>query len=387
MLFDCFSNSKVVVQYLLWKAKMKKSNSIYEFLEKYINSGKISDSGKIPSENELAAKFGISRNLVREAISSYVGRGFLERIQGKGTFLTGKSPKRQAYVVGTVLFSKNAGSGELIAAIDEVCFEKGYKNITAYSDFSFEKERDAVEKLIAAGATGIIIYPIVKAGHENAGFFEEKIKQGIKIVFLDRAVKGINTDAVSYDNFGAGLMGTRRLLEQGYKKIAFLGSATGVHTMAERQEGYKAALLQAGIRSQDKLIYSIPVTDLGLRNASEFISSKIISEWQNKSNMPDAIFSANGALTLCTYNALYKNDLAVPEDIAILGFDEYKAISYIELPIPTLQVPCSEMAKAAAELLVKRLEGDETPGTHHITLPVQLCTWTTEKGAHDAFAS
>ena len=361
---------------------MKKSDSIYKFLEKYINSEKASASDKIPSENKLAAKFGISRNLVREAMSVYVGNGLLKRIQGKGTFLTGKTSTEKSFSIGTVLFSKNALNNELITIIDEICFKNGYKNTVEYSDFSFEKERTAVEKLINDGANGIIIYPAIKDGRGNNEFFEEKIKQGVYFVFLDRNIKGLNVDAVLYDNFGAGLAGTQYLLDQGYRKIAFIGSSTGVYTMEDRKEGYKTALKWADIQMDDDRIYSIPVTELGLRNTSEFISKEIINDWKKNNNMPDAIFAANGALTLCAYTALYKNNI----EITLLGFDEYRAISSIELPIPTLQVPCIEMARTAAGLVIQNLEGKEKIGTHQVILPVQLCTKISEKGAYDAFA-
>lgn len=164
-------------------------------------------------------------------------------------------------------------------------------------------------------------------------------------VIIDRAVENKDTDMVLLDNVSAAYELTSHLIQNGYKKLAGLfgdASATG----QERSRGFHRALKDAQLT---------PV-------AAHFISPRIKQGFDTtialleSNNRPDAIFTSNSLLTAGAFQALRAKKVLIPNEVAIVGFDETTWGELVDPPITVISQPTEEIGRTATELLFQRIQ-------------------------------
>lgn len=211
-----------------------------------------------------------------------------------------------------------------------------------------EKEMFFLNAMLSEKVSGAIIVPTTG----NLDFFQELVKDGFPMVMVDRKPKGLKIDSVSLNNRKGGYEAVKKLIENGHRRIGIVAGIKGLSNTEDRLEGYIEALKESGIEIKDELIvYGDYIEEGGRKAITEFMSLK---------NPPTAVFSSNNLMTLGCIKELYRRKLSIPDDIAIIGFDDSTWAEALIPPLTTVKQPGYELGVNAAELLIKRLRNGDS---------------------------
>ncbi|TVQ03231.1 MAG: LacI family transcriptional regulator, partial [Balneolaceae bacterium] len=172
------------------------------------------------------------------------------------------------------------------------------------------------------------------------------------MVTVDRRIKNLNVDSVSINNETGGYQATQRLIKNGHKRIGIICGIKGLSNTEERLNGYRKALEEAGIPLSDDLIAYGNYVETGGRDA--------INQLLSLEEPPTSVFSTNNLMTLGCIKELYKRKISIPDEMALVGFDDSTWAEALIPPLTTVKQPGYELGVNAAELLIKRLNNKET---------------------------
>jgi len=240
---------------------------------------------------------------------------------------------------------KNQFYSNIVRGIEDVAYGNDYAVILCNSDENPNKERFYLEVLKSESVDGIILPPILQFGEE----IENIMKTGIPIVCFDRKLGKKNVDTVVIDNEMGGYIATTHLIEKGHKHIAILTSSILFSSFSERQKGYERALKENGIEVDKRFIQE---GDPRSSDNAKVLTSKLI----NLENPPTAIFATNNLMTLGAIEAINEQNLKIPEEISLIGFDDISWAKAITPPLTVVKQPAYEMGKKAAELFFRKVE-------------------------------
>ncbi|MGC4044239.1 MAG: LacI family DNA-binding transcriptional regulator [Armatimonas sp.] len=181
---------------------------------------------------------------------------------------------------------------------------------------------------------------------------------------------------VNADDYHGGRLATEHLLALGHRRIAHLAGAPLVSTSAPRIEGYLSALRDAGITPDPALIVPANFSQPGGRAAMKALLDQPEELW------PTAVFAGNDVSALGVLEHLNEIGLRVPEDIALVGYDDSYAGQLAQPPLTSVRMPIYEMAQQATNLLISLIEGKEITQLQPV-LPVSL-TIRHSSGPHPA---
>lgn len=219
--------------------------ALMEEMKTDILSGKIRPGEKLPSENQLSVRYGLSRHTVRKALGILAGDGYIESFQGKGTFCA--DVLRQIHGTGNIAVVTTYISDyifpRLIQGIDEVLSDNGYSIILKNTGNSRQKEARFLEELISKGIDGLIIEPSKsEVLCRHVSLYETLDKYQIPYIFI----QGLYTEMqekphILMDDAGGGYLVTKHLLDSGRRNIAGFFKADDRQGI-ERHKGYVKAL-------------------------------------------------------------------------------------------------------------------------------------------------
>ncbi|MFW5985695.1 MAG: GntR family transcriptional regulator [Halanaerobiaceae bacterium] len=326
---------------------------IKELILENIKEGNLSEGEMLPTERILCEKTGVSRHTIRKGVSELVEEGVLYRVQGKGTFVFEESGlssyETESNTIGVILPLNSDGGYErkILNGIDEIIRKNDFNlNFSASNDV-FDIEKKSIKKFIAEGVAGLIIMPTEE--QEDSEMIKKLKRDNIPFVLVDRKVPGFDMDCVMSSNTDGGYKATEHLIKRGHQKIAFVqGREMNLSSLKDRFEGYKKALSDYGIPYNKKmrLVFDSYVEEKMRNKIYQFIKQK----------SPEAVFALNDDIALKVYKVCRQNDIEIPEQLSLVGFDDIEAGKHIEVPLTTVaQYPC-EMGKLAARRLLEKLE-------------------------------
>ena len=171
-------------------------------------------------------------------------------------------------------------------------------------------------------------------------------------------------DSVAVDNEAGGYAATRHLIESGRRRIAYVGLTPAPLPAVDRQKGYEKAL-----REVDRPVEAALVAtgSYHARGSSEEVGFEAMQELLGRGARPDAVFAASDVQAIGAMHALRKAGLRVPDDVALVGFDDIKMSQYVGLT--TLRQPMHEMGRLGIEKLLARVERPGRPPSHDVFAP------------------
>jgi LacI family transcriptional regulator len=201
---------------------------------------------------------------------------------------------------------------------------------------------------------GIILVPI----NEQFASREVIVAHHVKAVIVDRLPEAQGFDSVTVNNGAATAAATRRLIELGHTTILAVASSRSVPNMLERIVAFEAVAAGAGLTRNCAVICYSGSSDVvrygeELASITEAIAARLV-EWPR----PTAMFTLNNIATLAALKALGGLGLRIPEDISLLGFDDYEWMQVFRPSISAVRQPVEELARHAWERLMQRLRGD-----------------------------
>ncbi|GCE14026.1 GntR family transcriptional regulator [Tengunoibacter tsumagoiensis] len=349
------------------------------YFRERILDGRLQAGTRLPTELELASEHHISRDTVRRALTQLVEEGLLERVQGRGTFVR-QAQTRQvaesapAYIasaekrIGVVLTRPAASelNMEILIGVEQSAKSHGYHVSFSYTDEDQEQETRNIARLKADRVQGFIIFPVSNSTYDPSIWQLQADK--IPFILLDRTFPGLEADYVGSDNFGGGFRATEHLLILGHTRIGFVNShieTRSTTSVYERWNGYKTALEKYSIPYEEAL--AIPNVIMSKSEALQAYRNFILQP-----NAPTAIFAVNDLVAMDIIQVARKQGIRVPEDLAIVGYDDLSLAAHVTPALTTIKNPLFDFGLWAGNLLISRIEGQQTGPARRIELPTSL---------------
>ncbi|MEJ5352565.1 MAG: LacI family DNA-binding transcriptional regulator [Melioribacteraceae bacterium] len=225
----------------------------------------------------------------------------------------------------------------------------------------FEEHDPLPRFILEKNVDGIII-----AGKVPSLFLSQLSKYKIPLVFVDFYPPQGNYNVVLIDNIKGGYLATKHLIELGHKNIAFVGGDITHPSITDRLIGYKQALESSNIPINQNFI--ITDEDYPARSNGYNAARKLLTNHKNIT----AIFACNDAMALGIMQYCSENDIKIPDDISIVGFDDVESDISITPQLTTIRVPKTELGIEAMNLMVNLLKEKENLQTKKILVPVEL---------------
>lgn len=235
----------------------------------------------------------------------------------------------------------------VIRGIEEELTPHGYHVIICQTHENYEYEVEQINTLINTQID--CIFMSVAKTTSDTKHLEKVIADGTPLVFFDCKKNIPGVSSVTIDDFKAGYLSTKQLIEQGCKKIAHISGNLDVEIYKNRHDGYIKALEEGNFDIDPNYIIS---TNSKIESGA-FAIEKL---WKLKEK-PDAIFSASDYTALGAIQELKKMGIKIPDDVCVTGFSNEPFTKYMELPISTIGQTPQTMGKIAAQVFLEQING------------------------------
>ena len=324
---------------------------------------------------DVAKLAGVSRATVSNVLNStkFVSPELIERVltavkqlnyQPHG--IARSLAVRKTYSVGFVVPQISlAFYPTIIAAAERVLAKKGYSLILCNSDEKGSKEENNLKMIMEKRVDGLLWVP---CSEKNLPLARNIAGSGVPIIVVDRRLAGAEFHTITSDNYNAGRMAARYLLGRGRKRPAIVGFMQSQAAARDRLLGFKDELNDVHQELPDDFICIAMPPEY--ENAA-----KKIERMLHLDTAPDALFACSESLTLAAIKQIRAAGLRIPDDIALLGFDDSAWSSLISPPISVITQDRNGMGTTAARLLLKEIEGKKggSQGVlESIELPVSI---------------
>jgi DNA-binding LacI/PurR family transcriptional regulator len=271
----------------------------------------------------------------------------------------------------------------LARGVEDELTRYGYHTIFCNTDEDANREDEYLRLLFARQIDGLLMAPTGVAS-ERLSYMAEA---DVPIVLLDRSTPGLDAPLVEVDNEDGGYQATRYLLELGHRRIGVLRGLETISTQVVRVNGYRRALIEAGLPVDEALIvradphYHSNQVDPVLNGAGTpptFLTNlqmtpNAFTALQQLFDLPDrptAIFITNNQMTLGALHALKQRGLDCPADISVICFDDHDWAPLFSPPLTVIRQPTYHLGKTAAALLIEMI--NKKPVQPPAPLPVEL---------------
>ena len=323
-----------------------------EELKSKILSGEIRPGAKLPSENELAQEYEISRHTVRKALAILVTDGYITTKHGKGTFCSDRMAHRKnsKNIAVVTTYISDYIFPRLIQGMDRVLTEQGYSIMLKNTGNSRQKEAQCLEDILTKDVDGLIIEPSKsQILCRNMPLYEQLDRMGIPYVFIQGSYLQMkNKPTILLDDAKGAYLLTKYLIDTGHRQIAGVFKADDSQG-AERHKGYVKALQEAGMSYQPELVVWFHTEDRKVKPA-------VMVQMMLEAELPiDAVVCYNDQIALAVISMLEEKGISVPEDIAVTGYDNSLIGQSSPIGITTIAHPQEKLGEMAAELILEKI--------------------------------
>lgn len=328
----------------------------YEIVETWIrdriSGGELPPGEKLPSENQLARQFGVSRNAVRQALHNLAHDGWVETLKGIGTFC--RSPVAKSRLHNTIgfvcFFSGSYIFPDILRGCDNVLYRRGFHVLLNQSEYDAGKERSILEALRKRGVDGVLLEPIYDvSGSPNAALLAEIERAGIPVVLIDGCLAGSDLSCVSLDDDAGGYLAAMHLWNRGHRRIGGFFQEDYVVKIA-RMAGVRRFLREKGIEPDPHLF--VGFKGQGPGSGAEKAASRLFGTGVE---LPTGIVCGNDEEALVLIRTAESIGLHVPEDLSIVGFDNSNIAQLDQVALTSVDHPSFLMGEMATNILLERV--------------------------------
>lgn len=323
---------------------------------------------------DIAKKSGVSRSTVSRVVNNDpdVNAKTRQRVlavieqEGYQPNLAARAlVTRRSQIIGiavpqtiNVFFGDNSYYPMLLQGIGETLNRAEYAMLLWLSEY--HEKRDAFAKRATRHRQydGLIITSVIN----NDPLFEYLLKHKHRFVMVETPPYGADeANYVTVDNLGAAVEATNHLIGLGRRRIGHISGQIIIRDAADRLSGYRLALLQAGIPIQEELIQLAKFDSMsGYKAMKRLLPHK-----------PDAVFCGGDVIAMGALRAIHEAGLRVPDDVAVVGFDDLDVATQLNPPLTTIRHHVQIVGSTAAQLLIDQIEGRlEHP--YQVVLPTEL---------------
>ncbi len=246
----------------------------------------------------------------------------------------------------------------VVRAAEEVARRADYHVILCDTRADLSVERDVIEELIAHRVEGMVIAPV---SDRSATHLRRLAEFGVPFVLIDRTIPGVDCDVVLGDSSGGARQLVDHLVSLGHRRIGFIVESDDVSTARDRRKGYEAALNAAGIAFDPALVAHAPPDPGG--------GSAGMARLLELEERPTAVFTVNNLVALGAIEAVRAAGLEVPDDVALVCFDDIEYASRLYPFLTAMEQPAQTFGTLGTQLLLERIEGRGPERRHEVVLP------------------
>ena len=324
---------------------------------------------------DIAHLAGVSQSTVSRALrgSPLVSEETRRRIQSAADTLNYKVDKnasnlrcQHAGTLALLLFEDPTADDShinpfflsMLGSITRASAQRGYDLLISFQQFSRDWHADFTGSQKADGLI-LLGYGDYQSHRDK---LEKLVAQGTRFVRWGAVLPGQPGVSIGCNNFAGGRLATRHLIEQGCRRIAFLGDASPHYPeFHERYRGYVSALREAGLQVDEALQADAETTERAGCEAAEWLLERGVAF--------DAIFGASDLIAIGALRALAERGLNVPHDVAVAGFDDIPMASFINPSLTTVRQDTGKAGEVLVEQLLRQIDGGDAESA---MLPAQL---------------
>lgn len=362
---------------------------VYVYLRSEIDRGRYGPGDLLPTEQQLARQFGVSRITTKRALQMLAAEGVIDRHPGRGSFVTPQTEavlpavvgdetpagESDAYaaLIGLVLpeFADSYGL-KLLSGIEQGVDERGAFLTVARSYGEQSLEEKAIHKLLALGVKGLIVFP-VNGENYNPEILRLHLN-GFPLVFIDKYLPGIPVPSLTTANTDAAYALAKHLTDLGHERIAFFSPPIKqTITLEDRFEGYSRALRDAGYVVDPTLSMLDLPSDMPTDPDSGYNQEHeaMIAEFLARHRDATAVFATEYQVAVHVWRVAKKLSIRVPEDLSIGCFDSPHCGDF-GWRFTHVQQDEEAMGTAAVELLMSLIDRGVTTEVPSSVLSARL---------------
>lgn len=252
---------------------------------------------------------------------------------------------KQTRTIGMLITaSTNPFYSELVRGVERSCFERGYSLVLCNTEGNEQRMNRNLETLMQKRVDGLLL--LCTETHQPSREIMQRYPS-IPTVMMDWSPFDGETDLIQDNSLLGGDLATQYLIDKGYSRIACITGPLDKTPARLRLEGYREAMTRAGLAIPAG--YEI-TGDFEFNGGFEAMQT-LLSHKQR----PEAVFVGNDAMAVGVYKALYQAGLRIPQDIAIIGYDDIELASYMTPPLTTIHQPKDELGELAVNVLIHRM--------------------------------
>jgi LacI family transcriptional regulator len=323
----------------------------------------------MPTINDVAKRAGVAPITVSRVInnSGYASDETRKRVEAAideldyvpNTLARGLRSKRTNTLALVVTDIANPFFTLIARGVEDTASNAGFTVIYCNTDESEDKEQKYINILVQKQVDGVLLVPACSNSKSVKFLHSNKIP----IVLIDRSIPGFQTDLVRCNSEGGAYDLIEHLIELGHERIVTITGPRGVSTSEDRVSGYRRALSEAGLESLASVYYGAFTQASGYELTNQVLA-------QNP--QPTALFGANNFLSIGVLKALRDANIRVPQDMAVVGFDDLPASMVVDPILTVAAQPAYEMGQQATEMLLKRLSVDTSESNQEVILPTEI---------------
>ena len=332
---------------------------LVEQLMEQITQGELKPGAALPSEHQLCETHQLARTTVRNAMQLLEEQGWINRIHGKGSFVTTKPPipiKQQLDIFAFVLPEVRTGFyPSLQRSFEQAAALTQNQVLVCCTENKVDMQGNTILQLIDKHVAGVALVPATVP--PTPAYQVRQLQQhGIPVVFCHRDVEGIQAPLLSIPFRKVGLLAGQTLLEQGHRSIALFSPHRATASI-EYETGLREALAASPDSCPEPFIFHGPSSQLHPIDYEPDLLNTLETMFQ-RPDPPTAIFATFDSLAELIYLLLGKLGKRVPEDVSLLGFGGTVRHGAIQSRLSSITVDEVAIGRKAAELLTQMKQGE-----------------------------
>ena len=332
-------------------------HTIYSTLKDQIVDEMFRAGHLLPTEQELAQKYAVSRPTIAKVYNMLQEKGYVSKKRGLGTIVTYNNPD-STHTFGLLL--PGAGESEIFSIInDQLLKQSESGKFNCFWDGATASSADIRKSLIETccdtyihkKVDGVIFSPLERlhdANELNLLVCEKISAAGIPIVLIDRDIekfpKKSGYDIVSIDNFNAGYVMGKHLVEAGCIHVHYLFRPDSAASVNMRLSGIRDMAFENGVQFNEKNVHCGNPDDLQFVRQIDIVKGKT------------GIICANDSTAAVLMSSLEELGIKISSDVLVCGYDDMKYSQHLKYALTTYQQPCVEIANISIELITRRIK-------------------------------
>jgi LacI family transcriptional regulator len=325
------------------------------------------------TSRDIAREVGISQSTVSRALRgdprvAVATRQRVEEVARELQYVPNAAARSlitsRTYTIAVVLADiTNPFYPEMVDVLHDEFGLAGYRTVLLNERTEGGSGADLVAQLSAGSVDGIVFLSSTLKSSIPSLF----ANRGLPVILLNREVDELPADVVVSDNVGGGALVAESLMRDGHQRIGLICGPENTSTSRDREAGFRAALERAGIPFDERLRRVSPYSHQGGYQAG-------IELLRREGQQLTAIFCGNDVIAFGVLDAAKRLGVRVPEELSVIGFDDIEMSGWELFSLTSIRQPLAQMAKAAARMLMERINSKDPIGPRRQVFPASLVT-------------